>query len=98
MVGRLQATREGQIFEWFAMNETTARVIPLETGTRVEIDDLRYGFPGRPERGMWGIRGEFDLDGNLVGPVQRIQSGGPRNLSFENFWNATFGDPAALIQ
>ena len=97
MVDRLQATREGQIFEWFAMNETTARVIPLETGTRVEIDDLRYGFPGRPERGMWGIRGDFDLNGNLIGPVQRIRSGGPRDLSLKGFWNATFGDPASLI-
>ena len=98
LITRLQSTREGQVFEWFAMEETTARVISTKSGTRVEIDDLRYGFPGRPERGMWGIRGEFDESGNLIGPVRRIRSGGPRGLSLDAFWTATFGDPASMIR
>jgi hypothetical protein len=80
------------------MEETTARVIPTKSGTRVEIDDLRYGFPGRPERGMWGIRGEFDENGNLIGPVRRIRAGGPRGLSLDAFWTATFGDPASMVR
>lgn len=97
LVERLRATPEGQIFEWFAMEQTTAHVLVTETGTRVEIDDLRYGFPGRPERGMWGIRGEFDSQGQLRSPVRRIRSGGPRGLSLDTFWAATFGDPGAMV-
>ena len=96
LIERLEGTPEGQIFDWFAMQETTARIIPTAAGTRVEIDDLRYGFPGDPERGMWGIRGDFDRSGNLIGPVQRIRYGGTRPLSLETFWRATLGDPAAL--
>ena len=96
LIERLRATREGTIFEWFAMNQTTARVMPTAQGTRVEIDDLRYGFPGRPERGMWGIRGEFNEQGELISPVRRIRAGGPRGLSLEAFWKASFGDLGAV--
>ncbi len=98
LITRLQSTREGQVFEWFAMEETTARVIPTKSGRRVEIDDFRYGFPGRPERGMWGIRGDFDHDGELISPVRRIRSGGPRGLSLDAFWEATFEDPGAMMR
>jgi len=96
LIERLQGTPEGRIFEWFAMQETTARMIPTAEGTTVEIDDLRYGFPSAPERGMWGIRGHFDRTGNLIEPVQRIRYRNPPELSFAAFWRATLGDPAAL--
>lgn len=96
LIDRLEQTPEGRIFDWFAMQETTARVIPMPSGTAVEIDDLRYGFPGNPERGMWGIRGHFDEHGQLTGPVQRIQSARPRHISFDRLWRAMLGDPTAL--
>ena len=43
-----RATPEGRILEWFADGVTAGRVVEGPDGrTCVEIDDLRYGFPGR---------------------------------------------------
>jgi inner membrane protein len=94
LVEKLRATREGSIFVWFAMGEVTPRVIELGDGrTLIEIDDLRYGYPGTPDQGIWGIRGLFDSQGELVGPVQRFhrrQSG--RVPSLASFWRAVRGE------
>ena len=97
LVDQLKSTPEGQIFEWFALGQTHARLIPTPYGTAVEIDDLRYGFPGRPERGMWGIRGGYNRTGELVEPVRRIRSGGPRILSLDALWRAMWGSPEILF-
>lgn len=67
-----RATREGRILEWFAAGQTVGRVIEGPAGTAVEIDDLRYGLPGRPELGFWGIRVPLDDRGQPSGPVERI--------------------------
>jgi inner membrane protein len=72
LVEALRRTREGSIFEWFAMGEVVAHVIERRDGAIVEIEDLRYGLPGAPDRGMWGIRARFDREGRLLGPVQRF--------------------------
>jgi inner membrane protein len=98
LVDQLRSTPEGEIFEWFAMRQTHARLVPTQEGTAVEIDDLRYGFPGTPDRGMWGIRGEFDREGNLIAPVRRIRGAGSRALSFGAFWSAMWGTPEDLFQ
>lgn len=97
LVDRVRATPEGRIFEWFAMGETQAHLIPRGQEISVEIDDLRYGFPGDSERGMWGIRADFDRNGNLVGPVRRTRDNRPRTLSLDAFWRATWGEPSALF-
>jgi inner membrane protein len=65
-----RATREVRVLEWFAMGEATPR---LEgAGTVVEFDDLRYGFPGRPRDGLWGVRVHLDPDGRPLGPGERF--------------------------
>ena len=56
-------TREGRILEWFAMGEATPRVEATTGGAVVEIDDLRFGFPGRPRDGLWGVRVRLDAAG-----------------------------------
>jgi inner membrane protein len=68
-----RATREGRILEWFADGVTTGRVVEAGSGRAfVEIDDLRYGFPGRPQDGLWGIRVPLDDAGRPAGPAERF--------------------------
>ena len=85
----------GRIFDWFAMGETVVRAYPVSGGTAVEIDDLRYGFPGNPERGLFGIRAIFDSEGRLQGEIQRTHYR-PRAPSLGALWRAIFGDFSSL--
>jgi hypothetical protein len=94
LIDALAQTREGIIFTWFAMGETGARVMPNGDGFTVEINDLRYGFPGEAALGYWGIRGVFDADGRLRGPVQRIEHDPPHTAGslLRTLWRAAWGD------
>ena len=65
-------TEEARVFEWFAMGEATPRVEATADGAVVEIDDLRFGFPGRPRDGLWGVRVRLDAAGWPVGPGERF--------------------------
>jgi len=68
-----RATPEGRLLEWFADGVTVGRVADgRDGGPCVEIDDLRYGFPGRPQDGLWGIRIPLDAAGQPAGPVERF--------------------------
>ncbi len=93
---KLLATREGAIFAWFAMGEVAARVQHEGGSVTVELDDLRYGVPGIPERGLWGIRGVFDRTGRLLGPVRRIGMARP-SIPLGALWRATWGDFSGLV-
>jgi hypothetical protein len=94
LIDALAQTREGAIFVRFAMGETAAHMTPTGDGFVVEIDDLRYGFPGAPALGYWGIRGVFDADGRLREPVQRIQRDLPATTGalLGGLWRAAWGD------
>jgi inner membrane protein len=72
LVTAARETDEGRLLEWFAMGQTAAALHGANTGTVVEIDDLRYGFPSRPREGLWGIRARFDAAGHLEGRPERI--------------------------
>lgn len=72
LVDAARETREGRILEWFAMGQTGAALLASERGAVVEIDDLRYGFPSRPQEGLWGIRVRFDAAGRIEGEPERI--------------------------
>jgi len=92
LVDTLLATREGSVFHWFAMEQTSARILPEDTGYIVEIDDLRYGLPGKPKDGLWGVRGHFDEDGALVGEPEyynRPRLDDPQAL-LAQLWRTTF--------
>jgi inner membrane protein len=94
LIDALAQTREAAIFTWFAMGETAARVTQNGDGFAVEIDDLRYGFPGGAAMGYWGIRGDFDADGRLRGPVRRIEHHPPDSTGalLRRLWRAAWGD------
>jgi inner membrane protein len=92
MIMKLAETREGRLFDWFASGQVVPRVIEMKSGFVVEFDDLRYGFFEEPENGIWGIRGKFDMKGNLTGNVVRFQRDFPVRLeTFLDLWRATFG-------
>lgn len=97
LVDALKHTPEGSLFTRFAMNEVTARVWKARDVFIVELDDLRYGMPGRPADGFWGVRGIFDASGHLLEPVRRVQRGrGDAPVGIPQLWAAMWGDFAAL--
>jgi inner membrane protein len=92
MIDKLAETDAGRIFEWFAAGEVVPRVIELNDGFLVELDDVRYGFFQAPDQGIWGIRGKFDPDGNLQGEVVRFRRHFDVGMeTFVNLWRASFG-------
>jgi hypothetical protein len=86
-------THEARIIEWFAMGEATPRVEPTAGGAVVEMDDLRFGFPGRPKDGLWGVRVRLDADGRAVGPGERFDRALPAPASelVGRIWRETLG-------
>lgn len=74
-----RATPEVRLLEWFAMGQATPRL--EESGTVVEFDDLRYGVPGRPRDGLWGVRVRLDRAGRPIAPAERFARPLPTRLS-----------------
>ena len=70
LVEAARQTPEVQLFEWFARGEIAPRV--EERGAVVEFDDLRYGVPGRPRDGLWGVRVRLDAAGRPLGRAERF--------------------------
>jgi hypothetical protein len=92
LVDAARATHEGRVLEWFAMGEATPRLVAGENGPVVEIDDLRYGFPGRPGDGLWGVRVVFDPSGRPARAERfdRPLPVAPRRL-LRQLWRGTLG-------
>lgn len=94
-VDDLLATWEGGVFQWFAMDEIAWRVRRVGPGSVVEVDDLRYGFPGEaPDHGFWGIRARYTPSGERSSAVERYaqrRSGRMRSI-LRAVWRATWGD------
>ncbi len=79
LVAAARQTREARLFEWFTGGETAARVRRTSDGAVVELDDLRYGVPGQPQDGIWGVRVRLDASGRPLGPGERFRR--PMGLS-----------------
>jgi hypothetical protein len=88
-----RATSEVRLFEWFAMGEATPRVVQDGALVRVEFDDLRYGLPGRPRDGLWGVRLALDASGRPLGPAERFDRELPAPISgiLLALWRETLG-------
>jgi len=94
LIDSLRETEAGRIFQWFAMDQIVPRVIQEDGGiTVVELHDLRYGFRGPPDRGMWGIRARFDRNGHMIGEVKRFDNMPPGGIreAFAQMFRDTFG-------
>jgi inner membrane protein len=92
MVEAARATWEAGVFEWFAMGEATARVEADGAAARVEFDDLRFGLPGRPRDGLWGLRVRLDAAGRPVA-AERFERELPESVSrlLLTLWRETLG-------
>ncbi len=90
LVDRVLATDRGRIFRWFAMDQIAASV-DRAAGV-VEIDDIRYGTPGRPRRGLWGIRATIATDGAVTG-VDKIRRARPSDVGalLAAMWDGLWG-------
>jgi inner membrane protein len=93
LVDAARQTREARLFEWFAQGETTARVRRTPDGAIVELDDMRFGIPGPPQDGIWGVRVRLDVAGRPIGPGERFRR--PLGVSagevFGQLWRETLG-------
>jgi inner membrane protein len=81
LVEAARATEEVRVLEWFAMGEASARIVEGGPHTVVELDDLRYGFPGRPRDGLWGVRVRLDAAGRPSGRGERFDRPLPPSVS-----------------
>jgi len=93
LVEAARATRAGRLFEWFAMGEATPRLESRGDRCIVEFDDLRYGFPGTPRDGFWGVRVSLGPDGRPLGPGERFVRPLPAPVSklLYTLWRGTLG-------
>jgi inner membrane protein len=91
-IDQLAATQEGRVFNWFAMNQIAAQVAQGDGETVVTIEDVRYGFPGPAEHGMWGIRGRFNPDGEVIGTIEYFdrRPDAPVGELLAELWRDTF--------
>lgn len=89
----LRGTREGALFEWFAMDKTLWRSRPDGNGgTIVEATDLRYGMPGATDAGFWGIRAHLDAANAPVSGIEAFTN--PREAdgaALRRFWSDMTG-------
>jgi inner membrane protein len=92
-VDAARLTEEVRVLEWFAMGEATPRVEATADGAVVELDDLRFGFPGRPRDGLWGVRVRLDAAGRPAGPAERFSRALPAPASelVGRIWRETLG-------
>jgi inner membrane protein len=93
LVEAARATPEAQLFEWFAMGEATPRVERASDGSVVEFDDLRFGLPGAPRDGFWGVRVRLDADARPLGPGERFDRdlAAPVSKLLRTIWRETLG-------
>jgi inner membrane protein len=93
LIERVRATPDGRMFEWFASGQTLGHVRREGGGAVVEIDDLRYGVPERPDQGLWAIRATFDERGRQTSPVARVNRRPPggRSAQIAHIWRALGG-------
>jgi inner membrane protein len=93
LVDAARQAPEARIFEWFTKGETAARVVPTAGGAIVELDDMRFGVPGPPQDGIWGVRVRLDAAGRPTGPGERFRR--PVRVSagatFGQLWRETLG-------
>jgi inner membrane protein len=67
------ATREGAIFDWFAMGWARYRIDDQSTPRRLVVTDLRYGFDENPDRSIFVAHAPLNHRGGLAGAVRATQ-------------------------
>ena len=65
LLARLEATREGQIFNWFTLGMMHVSVDSTDGGDNVSASDLRYGANNDPNESIFAMTAQFDLAEHL---------------------------------
>lgn len=65
LLARLDATREGHIFNWFAMGMAHAAGESANGVETVHVTDLRYGANTDPNESIFAMTAQFDASGHL---------------------------------
>jgi inner membrane protein len=93
LVEAARSSPEARLFEWFAMGQATPRVEGARGGSVVDFDDLRFGLPGHPREGLWGMRVRLDASGRPAGPGERFDRELPAPVSklLRTLWQKTLG-------
>jgi inner membrane protein len=93
LVEAARRAEAARVLEWFAMGEAVPRVESTPGGTTVEFDDLRFGFPGRPRDGLWGVRVRLDAAGRPIGAGERFdrELPAPAPELLGRIWRETLG-------
>ena len=85
---------EGQLLRWFAMDQVAHIVTATAGGDLLQAYDIRYGLPGDPRQGLWGIRVLYGGDGAVLEPARRfsIDRGDALNDNLARLWWGIIGD------
>lgn len=72
------ASREGSVFDWFAMGWARYDIERTATGRTLRVSDLRYGYDDDPLSSIFAVSAELDPAGS---PLQTLAAGrvGPRD-------------------
>jgi len=65
LLARLDATREGHIFEWFTMGMAHVAARSVGDVAYVHVTDLRYGASNDPTESIFAMAAQFDGSGRL---------------------------------
>jgi inner membrane protein len=74
------ATREGAIFDWFAMGWARYRIDDQGWPRRLVVTDLRYGFDANPDRSIFVAHAPLNQRDGLAGPVRATQDSSDANI------------------
>ncbi|WP_051908758.1 metal-dependent hydrolase [Candidatus Odyssella acanthamoebae] len=64
------ATTEAQIYDWFSDGD----YIMTQTHNILKMQDLRFGFIGSSQLGIWGLYAKINPDGSLQNPPQKFRT------------------------
>lgn len=99
-IAALQASRAGQVLDWFSGGEVWPVVDRQPDGTvQVVLLDTRYGAPGSTVLGWWGVGAHYAADGRVTEAPRRIAV--PRAVSgalVASIWTAAWGDAQPLYR
>jgi inner membrane protein len=98
LVANFRATREGSVFEWFAMGWARFGLSRVENGWQLILSDLRYGFDNDPLKSIFSVTADLDPTGM---PVSTAAAGrvGPRDPQsvFERLVRDTYAPACRLL-
>ena len=65
-IDAVMTSREGRIFEWFAMGQVAASAAPILEGWNVRVADLRYGIDEDPRDSIFAFEVALHVDGTRI--------------------------------